>query len=334
MAGTQWTAAEDDALCRIVEKLSKDHRDKASLYTAVALQLSRETQKARTRQTVSDRYHAIISDAANDQLNAPEHESTSRPATSARRGIPKPVKRVPITASDGGKRRQEGDGEVAVRKKRVLEPGVVGSSSGKKRKIEPVTARADSTTAEDLPETAVSRPAAGITYPKATTLARLQCELSREVEVCDDPTLFRVPLMATTEYGEREGFCLLPTESFRPPEQEAIRSRKYRGLHHDHLQCHATLVRIDEEAEDDYVVAIKVSYLGQELDGGLRIPNLEICGELLSEWLATRGEAILESVEEGPNVDVEEANKYNRTVHIIGNMTIGERRSSAIRVEV
>ncbi|KAK4540877.1 hypothetical protein LTR36_008819 [Oleoguttula mirabilis] len=266
-------------------------------------------------------------------IKAPSHTSKPGLVASAKRAIPKLVKRGSASTTDSNKRKQDDVGESGT-KQRKQEPDVIDRSGAKKRKTGPVVARADSHQEEDPAETAESEPEAPTAHSNPIDLPQLSCTLDGDVEVSPDPTLFRLQLKAATEHGDREGFCLIPADIFKPKQQEAIRSRKFAGLHREQLQCHAHVVRIDEEAEEDYVLAIKVTHVGMEFDGGLRIPTLEIGRELLEEWLARRDEPLMESIEEGPDPVVEEANKYNRTVHIIGNLAIGERRGTAVKVEV
>lgn len=276
----------------------------------------------------------ITADTADDELHAPERISKSEMSSSTICGIPQLVKSV--TASGNIKKRKpESVEEAGTAKQRKHELVDLDEYHALKYYLNgAVTAGADPDAEEDGRE--IAAPASTIirACPEAATLPRLRCTLDGKVEVSHDSAFFRLPLKARTDSGKMIGFCLMPITIFSEEQEKAIRSRRFPGVHRDHRECSAQMLHIEEEVKNEYIVAIKLSHAGQDFDGSLRLPNVDIYGELLEPWLAERGETILESVEEGPDREVEAANTHNRTVHIISSRTVGEQRSTAINVEI
>jgi len=173
-------------------------------------------------------------------------------------------------------------------------------------------------------------------YANPASLPLHECILDGPVEGSEEPDVFLLPLKVKSGSVMWNGLASVPDAIFIQATLRDIRLGIFPGIHQKHRECQAKLMEIAEEDGDEYIVNFKLSMAEPVADFNAicRIPQQQVAGKSLQPWLAKTGETIVQSLEEGPDPAVEEASKYNRTVRILGNLAIGERRSMAVRVEV
>lgn len=323
MAGAKWTPDDDNALVRAVVEISGSYNDKASLFTAVALRLSRETQKSWVRQAVYNRYQILGGAKAQQAPSGPDTQSAedNQKPTNKPQGQTKPrTTKETATRKTATKRKAE----------EIAEQHGPAKKSKTMKEASPKLDAAKASTSSEVTPAKIELD--GTSEKEASRLPSHSCILDGNVVISEDPDTFLLPVKVKGGQNDWEGFCQIAAKDFGEEQQKAIRAGTFGIIDADQLKSEAKLLYIDKD--DEYAVVMKVTNRAQVYDGACSVPKREIDGELLTAWLAKTGEMVLQSVEEGPDPEVEEANKYNRTVYILGNLAIGERRSMSVKVEI
>lgn len=175
-----------------------------------------------------------------------------------------------------------------------------------------------------------------VSYAEAISLPPIPCTLDGTIEASADPRIYFVPLYTSIGASELSGYAMVPDTAIAASIKEDPRVRTPVRVPQQQPALLKSL-EITEEDDDAFVIASKVK-LGDsgnlEYDGVCKISQRDIPGELLQPWLATTSEAIMETMEAKLDPELEKQRQHVRSVRVLGQLALGARRGTSLRVEM
>jgi hypothetical protein len=134
-----------------------------------------------------------------------------------------------------------------------------------------------------------------------------------------------------------QGYCKIPIAEHQAVMAAVTAAKKSPSRGFTHPKCQAILVKITEDHNEElYTVSIEVNHqLGTYL-GWCWVPKTKVDIELLNPYLIKTGQQpVMQSIEDmqEEELEIEEQNQYNRTIAILGDLTVGDRTSSRVSAQ-
>ncbi|KAF2765573.1 hypothetical protein EJ03DRAFT_385207 [Teratosphaeria nubilosa] len=178
------------------------------------------------------------------------------------------------------------------------------------------------------------------THKQPPLLPRHPCMLHGPAPRQDSGSVYYLGMDVTVGKTSHRGFCKINKSNIKPSSLQLLEQG---DLLEDEIRpCEARFVEIDSEDEDGdfayFAVSTNVYWCGKAVQGKTWISKTDIDIKLLNHYDVVIGKRlpVQESVEalSKHELRVEEANQRNRTVEILGQLPVGERKRLNVTVEV